>query len=65
MIEETAWRTASYSGDNSNCVEVAAGDQVGVRDTKDRGGGQLTVNRRSWVLALSGFEAASRNQRAG
>jgi hypothetical protein len=33
------WRTSSYSGTNSNCVEVAAdsGARVLVRDTADRG----------------------------
>lgn len=56
MVEPTSWRTASYSGDNSNCVEVAAGETVGVRDTKDRGGGQLSVSWRSWTLALGGLD---------
>ena len=31
------WRTASHSGPNGDCVEVAVGaHQVDVRDTKDR-----------------------------
>lgn len=50
-MRETRWRKSSYSGGSTEgeCVEVAvAVDQVGVRDTKDRPGGQLTLPRTSW-----------------
>jgi len=50
------WRKSSHSGTNSGCVEVAVGETVGVRDTKDRERGQLTVSRRSWVVALGGLD---------
>lgn len=44
-----AWRKASYSGGQNNCVEVApVSSAVGVRDTKDRAGGQLAVSRGTW-----------------
>lgn len=47
----TAWRKSSYSGGSSQstCVEVApAPARVGIRDTKARDRGQLTVSRTTW-----------------
>jgi hypothetical protein len=46
------WCKSSYSGDQTNCVEVATGPVVGVRDTKDRAGGMLTVSSSSWSVFL-------------
>ncbi|MEU8135315.1 DUF397 domain-containing protein [Streptodolium elevatio] len=41
----------------SECVEVAACASVtGVRDTKDRGRGNLTVPNRSWPAFLSAIK---------
>ncbi len=38
----TAWRKASYSAANSDCVEVAADRRtVGVRDTRQAGRGPV------------------------
>jgi hypothetical protein len=48
----TGWRKSSHSGDEGNCVEVAIEHTVGVRDTKDRPAGQLTVSRQAWSAAL-------------
>lgn len=47
----TTWRTSSYSGSNGgDCVEVAhANAAVGIRDSKERGPGQLTVGARTWA----------------
>jgi hypothetical protein len=43
------WRTSSYSsGDGGQCVEVASGDGVAVRDTKDRDGATLTFTTAAW-----------------
>jgi hypothetical protein len=46
------WRTASYSGSNGGaCIEVAVdpdGDDVLVRDTKDRQGPKLGVSSSAW-----------------
>ena len=44
------WRKSSYSGGgNTQCVEVAPRDaSVGVRDTKNRSAGHLTVPRAAW-----------------
>ena len=44
-----AWRKSSYSGTQGECVEVAgSGALIGVRDTKDRDGGTLTLPAESW-----------------
>lgn len=45
------WRKSSYSstGDSGSCVEVGAGSQfVGIRDTKNRALGQLTIAPNTW-----------------
>lgn len=44
-----AWHKSSYSGTQTECVEVAhAPDVVGVRDTKDREDGTLLVPASAW-----------------
>ena len=54
------WRTASWRksvhSDSGACVEVAAsGNWIGVRDTKDAGGGPvLQFDRREWTAFLAG-----------
>jgi hypothetical protein len=53
-VEVAAWHTSSYSTNDSNCVEVAtAATTVGIRDTKDRAGGHLTIPAPAWVAFLS------------
>ncbi|WP_235618578.1 DUF397 domain-containing protein [Embleya scabrispora] len=48
-INRAPWRTASYSVDNNNCVEVAPlPSSTGIRDTKDRGRGHLEISAASW-----------------
>ena len=43
------WRTSSYStGDGGQCVEVASGDAIAVRDSADRRGPVLTVTAEAW-----------------
>ena len=43
------WRTSSYSsGDGGQCVEVASGDQIMIRDTTDRPGPTLTFTPDAW-----------------
>lgn len=47
------WKKASYSQQESACVEVSiASTKVGVRDTKDRDSGHLTVPAPSWKAFL-------------
>ncbi|MEV0646128.1 DUF397 domain-containing protein [Phytomonospora sp. NPDC050363] len=57
-VEIGGWRKASYSNNNTACVEVGHGvDTVGIRDTKHRAGGTLTVSTAEWA----GFLAALRS----
>lgn len=43
-FEPRLWRTSTYTDTGGQCVEVAmTSDAVGVRDTKNRAGGHLTV----------------------
>jgi len=53
------WRTASYSGQGQDCVEVALDPaEVGVRDTKYRAGGQLHVAPAAWRAAIARLRQA-------
>ncbi|MET8847016.1 DUF397 domain-containing protein [Amycolatopsis sp. NPDC004625] len=60
---EVAWFKSSYSSSNGGeCVEVAfAGPAVGIRDTKARAAGHLTVSGPAWDALLG--HALSRNPR--
>ncbi|WP_424638261.1 DUF397 domain-containing protein [Embleya sp. AB8] len=52
--ERASWRTASYSMDNNNCVEVGRFPAcTGIRDTKDRGRGHLEIGPTAWCELLS------------
>lgn len=49
MANEPAWRVATYTGGQGNCVEVGDADRaILVRDTKDRDGGTLTFPAAAW-----------------
>lgn len=49
VFQRAFWRKSSYSGSQTECVEVAsAPDLVGVRDTKHRDGGTLHVSAQCW-----------------
>jgi Domain of unknown function (DUF397) len=47
------WRKSSYSATEGNCVEVKLDRAVGIRDTKARECGRLTVSRAAWTAAVS------------
>ncbi|MFB9685575.1 DUF397 domain-containing protein [Amycolatopsis plumensis] len=47
------WRKSSYSGAESNCVEVKLDRSIAIRDTKAREHGELTVSRAAWAAAVS------------
>ncbi|HEY3688209.1 MAG TPA: DUF397 domain-containing protein [Streptosporangiaceae bacterium] len=53
------WRKSSYSqSTQGQCVEIAAGETaVGVRDTKDRERGHLTVSRTAWRAFVGSLSA--------
>ncbi|MEU4670808.1 DUF397 domain-containing protein [Amycolatopsis sp. NPDC023774] len=56
-MQTARWRTSSYSQQNSDCVEVAVSEEIGVRDTKNREAGQLTVSREAWQGVLTALQA--------
>lgn len=46
----TDWRKSSYSGTETNCVEVGrTEDGAAVRDTKDRAAGYFAVSTKAWA----------------
>ncbi|MEV0699385.1 DUF397 domain-containing protein [Saccharopolyspora sp. NPDC050389] len=48
------WRKSSYSGNQTNCVEVGElPGGVAVRDTKDRCSGYLTADRAQWLAFIA------------
>ena len=55
-LSQAAWHKSSYSGANGDCVEVAGNlpGVVAVRDSKDRGGPALVLQRAEWQAFLSG-----------
>lgn len=54
MASQPVWRTATYTGGNGNCVEVADATRVVlVRDTKNREGGTLAFTADAWLRFTS------------
>ncbi|HJE59947.1 MAG TPA: DUF397 domain-containing protein [Nocardiopsis listeri] len=47
------WHVSSYTGAQGNCVEVAEGPDVLVRDTKNREHGHLTFESHEWASLLN------------
>lgn len=59
-IAQASWLKSSMSAYNGSCFEIArlVDDQVGVRDTKDRGSGPVLIfNRSEWDAFLAGAKA--------
>ncbi|WP_047869213.1 DUF397 domain-containing protein [Nocardiopsis sp. RV163] len=55
------WRKSSYSsGVNNNCVEVAEGQSVLVRDTQNRELGHLAFTTPEWTSLLNTLKAPTR-----
>ncbi|APU17873.1 MULTISPECIES: DUF397 domain-containing protein [Actinoalloteichus] len=50
----TAWRVSTHSGGEGNCVEIGqTPGLVGIRDTKNRDGGTLLVDRAAFIAFLT------------
>ncbi|GAA4839221.1 DUF397 domain-containing protein [Saccharopolyspora rosea] len=57
MAHITGWRTSTRTQGQGQCVEVGFGvDCVGVRDTKNRTAGHLTVAPRRWQEFVLGIK---------
>jgi hypothetical protein len=58
-LSRAEWRKSSYSGQDGNCVEVAAGlpRLVAVRDSKEPGGARLVVSREAWQVFIGKVRA--------
>jgi hypothetical protein len=56
-MSEARWRKSSYSGEETNCVEVRLSGLSRIRDSKDRQGGALSVTTRSGEALVSGLGA--------
>lgn len=54
--EPGVWFKSSRSPDKADCVEVRLGSEVGVRDTKDRSGGHLTLSGSAWIALLANIK---------
>ncbi|MEV0675719.1 DUF397 domain-containing protein [Actinosynnema sp. NPDC050436] len=49
------WRKSSYSGNDSNCVEVSPGPATGLRDSKHPDSGHIVISApafRAFVRSL-------------
>ncbi|MFF5244398.1 DUF397 domain-containing protein [Streptosporangium sp. NPDC000095] len=56
-LSQVRWRKSSLSGDGPSCVEMAfAGNDVAVRDTKNRDGGTLVFPRTEWTIFINGIK---------
>ena len=53
MNETDGWRTSTYCGELSYCVEVRCVDLVWVRDTKGPLQGSVSVTHDAWRSFLS------------
>ncbi|PWI18081.1 DUF397 domain-containing protein [Streptomyces sp. Act143] len=63
-MQTTHWQKSTYSGDSSNCVEIAAEPSiVRIRDSKNAGGSQLAFPSSAWTSFISHTASGSINNR--
>ncbi|MEU4835747.1 DUF397 domain-containing protein [Streptosporangium sp. NPDC023615] len=56
-LSSASWRKSSLSADGASCVETAfIGNDVAIRDTKDRDGGTLLFRRDEWTAFVGGIK---------
>ena len=61
-LYSASWRKSSYSGTQSDCVEVAFGStQAAVRDSKDPNGGVLVLSPASFAALVVEARAQRRD----
>jgi hypothetical protein len=60
-LSRAKWRKSSYSGTDTNCVEVGAADHVvAVRDSKDPDGPVLAFGPADWATFVATMKYAER-----
>ncbi|GAA1093364.1 DUF397 domain-containing protein [Nocardiopsis exhalans] len=52
----TSWHKSSYSTNGGDCVEVAEGHKVLIRDTQHREDGHLSFRSAEWFSLLSALK---------
>lgn len=55
--EQPQWRKSSYSAHDGECVQVAVGAVVRVRDSKNPAGGTLTMSLGQWETLIAAVKA--------
>jgi len=59
-LSRAVWKKNNYSGGNGSCVEVAdLGEQLAVRDSKDKAGPKLVFARAAWLAFLEDVRVAN------
>ncbi|MBP2334569.1 hypothetical protein JOF41_000747 [Saccharothrix coeruleofusca] len=58
-MSASTWRKSTYSGNDSNCVEVALGsDTAGVRDSKRPAAGHLSISTSAFQAFVRSLKIA-------
>ncbi|WP_018685678.1 DUF397 domain-containing protein [Actinokineospora enzanensis] len=57
-MQHIAWRVSSFSAPNNDCVEIGhTREQTLVRDTKNRAGGRLILDGRTFTTFVRSVKA--------
>jgi hypothetical protein len=58
-LSRAAWRKSTYSGQDGNCVEIAANlpGIIAIRDSKNPAGPALTFTHSGWAAFIRGIKA--------
>ncbi|AOS64967.1 hypothetical protein BKA25_001274 [Actinoalloteichus hymeniacidonis] len=57
-MEKLRWRKSSWSSTSISCVEIGCSSQsIGIRDTKNRSGGMLQVDRSAFAAFVASVKA--------